>query len=73
MKRTPLPDNVLRALANAERTPGWNNRPRDVRRFDLPNCYGHEPCALYVVPFRCWAYRRIERQAQDWRAEQVQA
>lgn len=61
MKDTPLPDDVLCALANADRKPGWNNRRADVQRFELG------ACMLYVVPFRRWAYRRIERQAQEWR------
>ena len=56
-----LPNDVLRALANADRSPGWNNRRGDVQRFAL------ERCTLYVVPFRRWAYRRMERQAQAWR------
>jgi hypothetical protein len=56
-----LPDDVLHALAQADRSPGWNNRRADVQRFDLGRC------TLYVVPFRCWAYRRMERQAQAWR------
>lgn len=47
---------VLGALAAANRSPGWNNRSRDVRRFDLG------ACTLYVVPFRRWAYRRLEQQ-----------
>jgi hypothetical protein len=47
-----LPDEILRALANAKRSPGWNNRRGDVKRFELGRC------TLYVVPFRCWAYRR---------------
>lgn len=56
-----LPRVVLAALSAADRSPGWNNRPRDVRRFKL----GH--CTLYVVPFRRWAYRRQEQQAAAWR------
>ncbi|MGH8118341.1 MAG: hypothetical protein ACREPJ_13760 [Rhodanobacteraceae bacterium] len=58
-----LPDGVAAALAYAERTAGWNNRRGDVLRFTLPNVYGHEPCLLYVVPARRWAYRAWERQA----------
>jgi hypothetical protein len=60
-----LPDDVRAALAYAERTQGWNNRRGDVQRFTLPNRYGHEPCLLYVVPARRWAYRRWERQASQ--------
>ena len=67
MKHTTLSDDVLRALANADRSPGWNNRPDTVSRFLLPNRYGHEPCALYVIPARCWAYRRWELLAQTQR------
>jgi hypothetical protein len=66
MKRTPLPDDVKRALAAADRTPGWSMRSRDVRRFALGGCM------LIVVPFRRWAYRRIELQAEAWRREQGQ-
>ncbi len=65
MKRTLLPDDVLRALADTIRTPGWNNRPRDVRQFVIAGDYSRG-CTLYVVPFRRWAYRRIERQAADY-------
>lgn len=61
MKSTPLPIEVRMALAQADRSPGWNNRRGDVQRFELGRC------TLYVVPFRRWAYRRIERQAQAWR------
>jgi len=59
-RKTPLPADVLAALAAADRKPGWNSRRRDVQRFELGRC------ALYVVPFRCWAYRRQEQQAAAW-------
>jgi len=59
-RKTKLPPDVLRALAAADRAPGWNNRPRDVQRFDVGTC------ALYVVPYRRWAYRRQEQQAAAW-------
>jgi len=72
MKRLPLSADVKRALREADRAPGWNNRPRDVRRFLLAKPHG-EPCALFVVPFACWAYRRRDRLAAAWRAEQAQA
>ena len=62
MKRTRLPNEVLAALEAAAYTPGWNNRPRTVRRFELG------ACTLYVVPFRCWARRRQEKQAAAWHA-----
>ena len=61
------PQPVIDALAYAARTAGWNNRRPDVQRFTLPNRRGHDACTLYVVPFRRWAYRRIECQAQKWR------
>ncbi len=64
MKRTPLPDAVLRALADANRAPGWNNRSRDARRFALGDC------TLIVVPFRRWAYRRQEQASAAWHAAQ---
>jgi hypothetical protein len=65
-RKTTLPANVLAALSAADRKPGWNSRPSEVQRFDL-GC-----CALYVVPFRCWAYRRQEQQAAAWWREHEQ-
>lgn len=44
MRKTRLSPCVVAALAAADRSPGWNNRPRDVQRFDVGTC------ALYVVP-----------------------
>jgi hypothetical protein len=73
MKDTRLAPDVLRALAEAARTPGWNNRSRDVKRFDLAHPFGLTPCTLYVVPVRRWAYRRRERQAEAWRSQQESA
>lgn len=73
MKRNRLPDEVMNALKLAQRAPGWNLRPRDVRRFDLPGGYGHG-CTLLVVPFRRWAYRRAELQTaayQEWAASKA--
>jgi hypothetical protein len=55
-----LPSAVTAALTAADRSPGWNNRARDVQRFDVGTC------ALYVVPYRRWAYRRQEQQAAAW-------
>ena len=63
MKRSALPHDVALALAQADRSPGWNNRSRDVRRFKLGEC------VLYVVPFRRWAYRRTEQHAAQWHRE----
>ena len=63
--KAKLPDDVTAALAYAERTQGWNNRRGYVQRFILPNRWGHEPCALYVVPARTWTYRRWARQMQE--------
>jgi hypothetical protein len=69
MKTQTLPIEVRMALAQADRAPGWNNRSRDVRRFDLAGGLGHS-CTLYVVPFRRWAYRREElASAACWRAQ----
>lgn len=62
---TKLPDGVTAALAYAARSPGWNNRRDDVQRFTLPNVYGREPCILYVVPCRRWAYWRWQRMADE--------
>lgn len=55
-----LPDDVRIALDAAKRSPGWNSRHRDVRRFELGEC------TLYVVPFRRWAYRRQEERTATW-------
>lgn len=44
------------ALAPAIRSPGWNNRPRDVRQYKIGDC------VLYVVPYRRWAWHRRERE-----------
>ena len=64
-----LPDDVVLALREAERSPGWNNRSRDVRRFDLAGGCGHG-CTLYVVPYRRFRYNRQERITADyWRAQ----
>jgi len=64
-----LSDEVLKALAEAEHKPGWNNRRREVRRFNVAGGLGHG-CTLYVVPFRRWAYRRQElASAAYWRAQ----
>jgi hypothetical protein len=62
-----LPDDVRAALAYAERSQGWNNRRGDVQRFTLPNRWGHDPCQLYVVPARAWAYRQ-----SGWNASEGQ-
>jgi hypothetical protein len=64
-----LPDDVLRALAEADRAPGWNNRSRAVRSFALMGNFGRG-CTLHVVPFRRWAYRRQElATAAYWRTQ----
>ena len=63
--KPPLPPPILSALAAADRSPGWNNRSREVQRFEL----GH--CVLYVVPFRCWAYRRQEQQTAAFWCERA--
>lgn len=64
-----ISDDVLRALSESDRAPGWNNRSRDVRVFWIPGDYGRD-CTLYVVPYRRWAYRRQERATADyWRAQ----
>lgn len=63
------PDEVMRALAEADRAPGWNNRARTIRRFDVPGNFGRG-CALYVVPYRRFAYNRQERAtAAHWRGQ----
>lgn len=63
---TKLPDNVLAALTITQRATGWNFRPADTIRFDLPNADG-TTCRLLVVPYRRWAYRRWERLVQERR------
>jgi hypothetical protein len=64
-------DEVTRALLEADRTPGWNNRARTIRRFDVPGDFGRG-CALYVVPYRRFAYNRQERAAAAYWREQGQ-
>lgn len=73
MKRESLSVEVAQALGEAARAPGWNNRSRDVKRFHLAHPHGLAPCTLYVVPFRRWAFRRIEQHAAALRDERVQA
>lgn len=67
VKQELLPTDVLQALADAQRKPGWNSRSGDVKRFRLG------ACDLIVVPARRWAYRREEKQAAQWQREQVRA
>ncbi|HEX7348997.1 MAG TPA: hypothetical protein VF264_05055 [Rhodanobacteraceae bacterium] len=62
---TKLPDNVLAALTVTHRASGWNFRPADTIRFDLPNADG-TACRLLVVPYRRWVRRRLQ---QDERAQ----
>ncbi len=50
---TRLPDNVLAALTITQRAAGWNFRPADTIRFELPNADGTR-CRLLVVPYRRW-------------------
>ena len=64
--RYELPNEIQQALSAADRKPGWNNRPRDVKRFELGGC------SLYVVPYRCWAYRRQELLAAEWHRQREQ-
>ncbi len=71
-QRTNANDDMARAIEHAKRTPGWNNRARTVRRFDLPGGFGHG-CVLYVVPFRRWAYRRQEQATAAYWREQGRA
>ena len=65
-----MTDDVVQALTAAQRTQGWNNRNPAIRSFEIGR-YGLA-CTLYVVPARAWAYRRAERDAQEWR-ERAQA
>jgi len=68
-QRTNANDDIAQAIEHAKRTPGWNNRAGTVRRFDVPGGAGHG-CVLFVVPFRCWAYRRQEQATADyWRGQ----
>lgn len=66
MMNPTMTADMARALADARRTPGWNNRNPAIRRFEIGRC------TVYVVPARAWAYRRAERDAQAWR-ERAQA
>jgi hypothetical protein len=59
-RKSKLSPAVLAALDAADCSPGWNNRPRHVRRFDVGTC------TLYVVPYRRWVYRRQEQQTATW-------
>lgn len=65
-RQAHIPVEVLQALAEADRKPGWNNRSRDVKRFMLGGC------ELLVVPYRRWAYRRQERLAAEWHRQREQ-
>ena len=56
-------DDLIRALAKAERTPGWNNRNPAIRSFRVGRC------VVYVVPARAWAYRQMERNIRAWQAQ----
>lgn len=68
IQEATLSPAVIVALAAADRSSGWNNRPRDVQRFELGSCL------LYVVPFRRWAYRRQEQQTDgSWSARSDEA
>ena len=69
--RPKLSDEVIEALAEADRAPGWNNRSRDIHRFELDYC--GLKTTLYVVPFRRWAYRRQEQATTDYWHEQRNA
>ena len=64
--RPKLSENVLRALTEADRTPGWNSRAPEIRRFEIAGNFGRG-CTLYVVPFRRFAYQRQERLAAEFR------
>lgn len=57
--------DIAAALIAAQREPGWHGRNPTIRRFDLGGC------ELIVVPAICWAYRRRDRIAAEWRAEQA--
>jgi hypothetical protein len=48
--------DLEKVLTVAAKSPGWNNRPRDIRQYQLGNC------VLYVVPYRRWAWNRRERE-----------
>lgn len=61
-QKSRLPVEVLRALTEADHAPGWNNRSRTIRRFNISGDFGRG-CTLYVVPFRRFAYRRHEQAA----------
>lgn len=61
MMATKITPEIRKALAAAARARGWAMRDDTIQQFDIGEC------RLYVVPFRCWANRRMERQADDWR------
>ena len=61
MKATKITPEIRAALAAADRARGWNMRDATIRRFDVGEC------TLFVVPFRCWANRRLQQHAEAWR------
>lgn len=62
--KTKLPNDVLVALEQAKRGPGWNNRKPEVRCFDLESRWGEEPCRLLVVPAVAFT-RNAERRRDE--------
>lgn len=49
---------IERVLSMAGRGPGWNSRACIIRQVDLGTC------TLYVVPYRCWANRQLDKEAR---------
>ncbi len=56
-----MPPLLLAALKSTDRSPGWNNRSREVQRFYLGRL------TLFVVPYRRWVNRREDKRVAAWR------
>ena len=69
MNSTPREREILDALADCTRTPGWNMRRREIRRFTVGGKYG-APCTLICVPAAFWVFHRAQAQADAWQREQ---
>ena len=61
MTESRITPEIRKALALTARARGWAMRDATIRRFEVGTCL------LYIVPFRCWANRRMERQSEDWK------
>lgn len=53
-----MKDKIERALRDADRVTEWWQQSSRVRRFQIADGRGGEPCELIVVPARRWAHWR---------------